>query len=513
VNLINKTRKNSLKTWLTWLVCGVLILGGSVQTFAHTDPPLKVGSKRFTESYVLGELITQQAQTKGRAEHLAGLGNTAIVLSALQSGAIDVYPEYTGTIAREILKNPQLSNIQDLKEPLQQLGLGISIPLGFMDGYSIAVTPSTAQRFNLRSLKDLKNHPEIRLGLSAEFLQRSDGWPSLAKAYGLKGLSPRAMDHGLAYDALASGIIDGIDAYTTDARVMKEHLVLLQDDLEVLPPYAAVLLYRLEVPQLHPDEWKAIAQLENTLSEEEMRAVNARVDLDHASPQAAAQALHQKIFDPSSPSRQASVSQHLGLWARCVTLIFSAEEGRLIIQHLVLVGIPVLLAAVIGIPLGVAGATFPSMGRLCLSVVGLLQTIPALALLALLIALINQIGTVPALITLFFYAMLPIVESTQSAFHNIDRHLRESAIALGAPWFKRTWYVELPVARSGIISGIRTAAVINVGGATLAAFVGGGGLGERIVGGLAVNDPALLLAGAIPAAVLALVIQLIMGRL
>jgi len=485
--------------------------GGVLLSHAYADDPLKVGSKRFTESYVLGELLTQQAQTQGRAQHLAGLGNTAIVLSALQSGAIDVYPEYTGTIAREILKNPNLVTLQDLQRPLEQLGLGIGIPLGFMDGYAIAVTASTAERLKLHRLSDLKKHPDIRLGLSAEFLQRSDGWPMIARAYGLHALTPRAMDHGLAYDALTSGIIEGIDAYTTDARVEKEHLVLLLDEQRVLPPYAAVLLYRLDVPQQHPKEWAAIAQLKNTLSEEQMRAVNALVDLDHATPAAAAQALRQTGVDQKS-AKPVLASQHQGLWARSVELIFSAEEGRLIVQHLILVMIPVLAAAMVGIPLGVAGATFPYLGRICLSVVGLLQTIPALALLALLIALINQIGTVPALITLFFYAMLPIVESTQSAFLNIDRHLRESAIALGAPWFKRTWYVELPIARSGIISGIRTAAVITVGGATLAAFVGGGGLGERIVGGLAVNDPALLIAGAIPAAVLALTIQLLMGR-
>jgi osmoprotectant transport system permease protein len=498
-----------LKYALAFATC--LFLSVGLISSAHAGDPLRVGSKRFTESYVLGELITLQAQTTGSAQHLAGLGNTAIVLSALQSGAIDVYPEYTGTIAREILKKPELVTLQDLKIPLQELGLGVSVPLGFTDGYAIAVSASTAQRLNLHSLGDLKNHPDIRLGLSAEFLQRSDGWPMLAKTYDLKNLTPRSMDHGMAYDALTSGIIEGIDAYTTDARVEKEHLVLLQDELKVLPPYAAVLLYRLEVPQQHPKEWGAIAKLENTLSEAQMRSVNAMVDLDHATPAAAAQALRQTALDQNS-AKPVLVSQNKGLWTRSLELMFSAEEGRLIVQHLILVIIPVLAAAMVGIPLGVAGATFPHMGRVCLSVVGLLQTIPALALLALLIALINQIGTVPALITLFFYAMLPIVESTQSAFENIDRHLRESAIALGAPWFKRTWYVELPIARSGIISGIRTAAVINVGGATLAAFVGGGGLGERIVGGLAVNDPALLIAGAVPAAVLALAIQLLMGR-
>jgi len=512
VTLMAKKWNNSLKNWLNFVVW-ILVVGG-IGLDAQAATPLKIGSKRFTESYVLGELLTQQAQTKGTAIHLAGLGNTGIVLSALQSGAIDVYPEYTGTIAREILKNPDYVTLQDLKEPLQRLGLGASIPLGFVDGYAIAVTQSTAQRLNLHSLKDLKQHPDLRLGLSAEFLQRADGWPVIAKAYDLQNLSPRAMDHGLAYDALTSGIIDGIDAYTTDARVLKDHIVLLKDDQEVLPPYAAVLLYRLEVPQQHPEEWKAVAQLEHTLSEEQMRSANALVDLEHATPVVAAEVLRHALFQEGhQPVSQDPGSNKNGVWARSVALMFSMEEVKLILQHLILVIIPVLAASLIGIPLGVAGASFPRLGRICLSGVGLLQTIPALALLALLIALINQIGTLPALITLFFYAMLPIVESTQSAFNNIDRHLRESAIALGAPWFKRTWYVELPVARSGIISGIRTAAVINVGGATLAAFVGGGGLGERIVGGLAVNDPALLIAGAIPAAVLALTIQLLMGRI
>lgn len=513
-------RNMALKKWLSFaiLILGIL----SYHAIAEANPPLKIGSKRFTESYILGELVTQQANTSGSAIHLAGLGNTAIVLAALRSGAIDVYPEYTGTISREILKDTSLISLQDLENPLHKMGLGVAISLGFNNGYAIAVTEETAHRRSLSSLADLHNHAEMRLGLSSEFLQRSDGWPVIAERYDLKNLSPRAMEHGLAYDALRSGIIDAIDAYTTDARVASDHLVLLQDKLNVLPPYSAVLLYRLDAPQHHPKEWQALFSLQNRISAEEMRKANARVDLEHLTPAESAKDLLVNVLAEKSSQHQDSpfqnltpvpITQNENLTARSLKLIFSKEEAGLILKHFLLVIGPVIAASLVGIPLGIAGASLPAFGQASLSVVGLLQTIPALALLALLIAMSGQIGNTPALITLFFYAMLPIVEATQSAFQGIDRNLRESAISLGAPWFQRTFYVELPIARPGILSGVRTAAIINVGGATLAAFVGAGGLGERIVGGLAINDPALLIAGAVPSAALALIIQYIASLL
>jgi len=139
--------------------------------------------------------------------------------------------------------------------------------------------------------------------------------------------------------------------------------------------------------------------------------------------------------------------------------------------------------------------------------VGVIQTIPSLALLAFLIPLLQQIGTLPALVALFLYALLPIVRNTYTGLSDIPPHLKESALVLGLPPLARLRLIELPLASRAILGGIKTAAVINVGTATIAAFIGAGGFGERIATGLALNDHGLLLAGAIPAALLALGVQ------
>jgi osmoprotectant transport system permease protein len=136
-----------------------------------------------------------------------------------------------------------------------------------------------------------------------------------------------------------------------------------------------------------------------------------------------------------------------------------------------------------------------------------LQTVPSLALLAFLIALLDRIGTLPAIAALFLYALLPIVRNTEAGLSAIPRGLTQSALALGLSRRDRLLLIELPLAAPLIVAGVRTAAVINVGTATIAAFVGAGGYGERIVAGLAVNDHALLLAGAVPAAAMALAIE------
>jgi osmoprotectant transport system permease protein len=142
-----------------------------------------------------------------------------------------------------------------------------------------------------------------------------------------------------------------------------------------------------------------------------------------------------------------------------------------------------------------------------LGVVGVIQTIPSLALFAFLIALLGAIGTLPALIALFLYALLPIVRNTYTGLEGIGRGMRQAALALGLSKQERLRRIEIPLAMPAILAGVKTSAVINVGTATIAAFVGAGGYGERIVSGLALNDNATLLAGAVPAATLALLIQ------
>jgi osmoprotectant transport system permease protein len=168
------------------------------------------------------------------------------------------------------------------------------------------------------------------------------------------------------------------------------------------------------------------------------------------------------------------------------------------------------MALIIGIPLGILAHRRSWYTRWILGGVSILQTIPSLALLTILIALLDQIGALPAVLALFLYGLLPIVNATHISLMEVPSNLKESALALGCNEWQLLFFIELPSARPIIMAGLASATVIGVGTCTLAALVGAGGFGDRIVAGLAVNDHALMLAGAIPAAILALLVQAIL---
>jgi osmoprotectant transport system permease protein len=193
--------------------------------------------------------------------------------------------------------------------------------------------------------------------------------------------------------------------------------------------------------------------------------------------------------------------------------LFAPDLPRLLAEHLALVFGSLALAVAVGVPLGVWAQARPRAGALLRGAVGLLQTVPSLALLAVLVALLGRIGFVPALLALFAYALLPIVGNTIAGLAAVPAGLVQAAQALGLSRRDVRRHVMLPLALPVLLAGVTTAAVINVGTATVAAFVGAGGLGERIVAGLAVNDPAQMLAGALPAALLAVLVQAGFGLL
>jgi osmoprotectant transport system permease protein len=453
---------------------------------------LKVGSKRFTESYILGELIVR---TAGDAVHRPGLGNTGILYAALKSGSVDLYPEYTGTIAKEILKLEGNAGLAELNRALAPLGFGVAVPLGFNNSYALAMREARAQALGIRSLGDLAKHPELKLGLSQEFLGRADGWPGLKAAYQLPFATPSGLDHGLAYEAVAAGRIDVMDVYTTDAKIERFQLRALEDDRKFFPRYDAVLLYRLDVPKRFPEAWAKLQKLEKRIDERSMIRLNAAAELQGKS-FAEAAALFGSDFRSESRSERTFLS-----------VLFGPDFWRLTREHLLLVFVSLAASIAAGVPLGVLSQKVKAMTQVVLGTVGVIQTIPSLALFAFLIALLGAIGTVPALIALFLYALLPIVRNTYAGLEGIGKGMRQAALALGLARRVRLWRIEIPLALPSILAGIKTSAVINVGTATIAAFVGAGGYGERIVSGLALNDNATLLAGAVPAAALALLIQ------
>jgi len=456
---------------------------------------LRIGSKRFTESYILGEVLRQTVEGKTSVEHRPGLGNTGIVFAALKAGSIDLYPEYTGTIAKEILKLDGNPNLDQINRALAPQGLGAAVRLGFNNTYALAMREDRASSLAIRTLSDLAKHPDLKLGLSQEFIGREDGWPGLKAAYRLPYAMPSGLDHGLAYEAIAAGKIDVMDIYSTDAKIERYKLRVLEDDRKYFPGYEAVLLYRLEVPKRFPEAWHALQGLQGRIDERRMIRMNAAAELEGKS-FAEAAALLDSDGRPHSTARRSFFAT-----------LFGPDFWRLTGEHLLLVFVSLAASIAVGVPLGVIAAKVPKSEQIVLGAVGLIQTIPSLALLAFLIALTGTIGTWPALIALFLYALLPIVRNTCTGLTGIVRGMRQAAMALGLEARDRLWLIEVPLALPSILAGIKTSAVINVGTATIAAFIGAGGYGERIASGLALNDNVTLLAGAIPAAVLALLIQ------
>lgn len=486
---------------------------------AADSPSLKVGSKRFTESYVLAEIIRQQADTAGdrRAVHQQGLGNTAIVLAALRAGSIDVYPEYTGTIAREILKLDAVPPLDEMNARLAPMGLAVSVRLGFNNTYALAIPTRLAEARRITTLTDLKAQANLRLGLSQEFIGRADGWAGLKKAYDLPWTSLRGLDHGLAYDAVAQGEIDVIDIYSTDAKIGKYQLTVLTDDKQYFPRYDAVLLHKIDVATRFPKAWAAIALLSDRIDDSGMQRMNASAELDNQSFDAVAR----NFLSANQPGRAANagVGQASGdpspsnssapkrFWAT----LFGADFLRLAVEHLGLVMFSLAASVLIGVPMGVTAARHPRVGAVILGGAGMLQTIPSLALLAILIPLTGRIGLIPALIALSVYALLPIVRNSHAGMTQIPAGIKEAAQSLAMTPSMILRLIELPLARATIMAGVKTSAVITVGTATIAAFIGAGGFGERIVTGLALNDNVTLLAGAIPVAALAILIENVFG--
>ena len=464
----------------------------SIFFFPVNAETLKVGSKRFTESYILGEVIVR---TAGDAMHRPGLGNTGILYAALTSGSIDLYPEYTGTIAKEILKLGGTAGTDEINRALAPLGLGIAVPLGFNNGYALAMREETAQRLGIRSLSDLARQTGLKLGLSQEFIGRADGWPGLKSAYAIPFAPPSGLDHGLAYEAIAAGRIDVMDIYTTDAKIARFQLRVLEDDRRFFPRYDAVLLYRLDLPKRFPEAWAKLQKLERRIDERTMIRLNAAAELQGKSFAEAAALLGTEFKSENRKER------------KFVSVLFGADFWRLTGEHLVLVFVSLAASIAVGIPLGILSSKVKAVTQIVLGAVGVIQTIPSLALFAFLIALLGVIGTVPALLALFLYALLPIVRNTHTGLEAVGRGMRQAALALGLSSRDRLRRIEIPLALPSILAGIKTSAVINVGTATIAAFVGAGGYGERIVTGLALNDNATLLAGAVPAAALALIVQ------
>lgn len=485
---------------------------------AQDDRPIVVASKPFGESYLLAEMFAQLLEARGVAvERRPGLGATEVAFEALRTGAVDVFPEYTGTALVAVLHDRLPPNrLADPRQVFahvsrafaQRYGMRWLPPLGFQNTYAIAVRRDTAARFGLATLSDLTRHGgELRGGFTADFISRPDGLAGLVGAYG-EGLRPgsvRPLSPALKYQALASGGVEMIDGYSTDGLLARYDLVTLADDRHFFPPYeAAALLSRRAAAR--DDVVAALGALSGRLDEATMRRLNRRVEVDGGDVRrVAGSALRELgLIGDGAAADEGVDAGGDGLltymWGRRDVL------ARLTLWHLWLVAAALAAACAVAIPLGLWLERRRRTAAGVLGALAAVQTIPSIALLAFMVPLLG-IGAWPALLALWLYALFPIARATFVGVRDADPAAVEAAEALGATPGQRLRLVRLPLAAPFIMAGVRTAAVITVGAATLAAFIGAGGLGEPIVEGLALADARMILSGAIPAALLALAVD------
>jgi osmoprotectant transport system permease protein len=469
------------------LLAVVLVLAGASAAHAQAaDTTLAVGSKKFTENVILGWAATHLLQQTGHAAtHRAQLGGSRFLWEALVRGDIDAYPEYTGTLLQEILSASRVRR-DALADTLARYGVAMTAPLGFNNTYALGMRTNLADSLGVRTIADLRAHPDLEFGFSNEFMDRADGWPSLRQAYNLPQ-SARGVDHDLAYRGLMNGAIDVIDLYSTDAEVEKYDIRVLADTRDHFPAYNAVFLYRMDLPA---GAVAAIKRLEGQLPADTMQRLNARAKIDQVGERVVAAHYLNAAFGLSVAAETQSRTHRVILRSR---------------EHLVLVGISLGLAILLGIPLGIVAAKVRGLGGGVLLTVGLIYTIPSLALLAVMVPPLG-VGRVPAITALFLYSLLPIVWNTYTGLNDIAGPLRESADALGLSSLAKLWRVEVPLAARSILAGLKIAAVINVGTATLGALIGAGGYGQPILTGIRRANMGLILEGTIPAAVLTVLV-------
>ncbi len=485
---------------------------------AHAQT-VRVGSKNFTEQEILGELVAQliERHTDLDVKRRFGLGGTDVCHAAILAGELDIYVEYTGTGLLNVLKQPVIHDPDAAYQAVasqyrQQFALVWLPPIGFNNTYALTVRTDEAEANGWSTVSDLTSTDRLRTGFTAEFMERPDGLPGLLERYeGLAFASTIDLDPGLMYQAVNDGQVDVISAFATDGRIEAFGLTTLQDDRRFFPPYDAAPVVRGQLLEEHPELRTALAALAGQISDAQMRRMNYAVDVEGVRPADVARAWldawpdTEGVLDEALD--QAAVDRPTGFLALVAER--RSELIQKIIEHLVLTICGVGLAVFIGVPVGVWVHRVARVRGPVLACVEMIQTVPSLAMLAFLFAVYGLLGAVPAITALVLYALLPIVLNTYTGLNEVPAQLIEAANGVGMSSRQRLRIVELPLALPVAIAGIRTATVLTVGIATLCTFIGAGGLGDFIARGLARNDPRLTLLGAVPAAIMAVALSLI----
>ncbi len=494
-----------------FLACWILLPWATPAFSANNH--IVVGSKNFMENKLLAEIFAQliEARTNLHVERRLGLAGTQVCFEALRTGAIDLYPEYTGTGLVSILQQPPTGDSRTAlntvrAEFLHKWDLWWLNPLGFENSYALAVPRAQRAGTSLRTISDLAAvSPSLTAGLGYEFIKRPDGLPGLEKRYDLKFHHVQAMQQSLKYQAAAGGKIDVLDVYTTDGRLAKYDFVVLEDDRQFFPPYEASGVIRGSTLKQHPELGPVLGLLTNAFDAKTMRRLNYRLQEGGESVEEVAGDALSALQLLSIDTKKTHPASHQEgffayLWSNRSSLINRTFE------HLTLAGLALGLGILLAIPLGLLLERHQSWAEPIIRGIGLTQTIPSIALLAFMIPVFG-IGMLPAVIALWIYSLFPIVRNTFSGLRDAAPQAVESSRALGMTEWQILHWVRLPLAAPVIMAGVRTAGVITVGTATLAAFIGAGGLGVPIVAGLQMANSIVILSGALPAAALALMID------
>jgi len=503
-------RKNLLSAvivFLLMLLCGPFA--------AAEQKKLIVGGKNFTEGFIISEIFAQLIEEKAGigVERKFGLGGTFICFEALKKGEIDLYPEYTGTALSALMKHQTVEEPGKVHSVVNEYfgrrGLIMLEPLGFNNTYTLTMPEKKARKLGIRTISDLVPHaPGLRFYCTHEFIERPDGLKGMSAMYGLRFKSVNGMDPGLTYLAARQGRADVIDGFSTDGRIPAFHLVILEDDRHFFPPYQGCPFVREDALKRFPELRRVLNGLAGKISGEDMQKMNYGVDqLGLSYREVASSFLSRHGLTGRTQGEPAVTDSFWGLLLRRKTdlLILTA-------QHIKLTAIAVSLAILIAVPLGIVMSRFGNLANPIMQVVNVIQTLPSLALLGFMVPLFG-IGIVPAIIALFLYALLPIVSNTYTGLKQVDPALLEAARAMGMKDHQILIRVELPLALNVIMAGVRTSTVLNVGTATLAAFIGAGGLGAFILRGIAMSNNNLILVGAIPVSILAILADWILKRL
>ena len=483
------------------------------------DDTVVIASKAFTENRLLGEMLAQliEQKTDLKVERRLNLGGSTVVFNAIQSGEVDIYPEYTGTGWIALLKRKERASdplkvyVQVSNVFREQLGLVWLSPFGFNNTYAVAMHEDIAQKYGITSISDMEEHQHMLRGaLTHECLEREDCYKGLVKAYDFELPNVRGMEHGLSYEALRTKRVDFVDAYTTDGKLLRYNVRILGDDKRFFAPYDAAPVVRADTLEKYPELRDTINLLAYKIDEETMRKLNFEVEENGGTYAAVARSFLSTLGVGKDGASSVDVPAPKGLldvlWERRGVTV------GLVVEHLGLTLFAVLLSVLFAVPIGIWLTRKPGLSPAALGIAGVIQTIPSLALIAFMIPIPGLgLGARSAIAALFLYALLPIMRNTFTGINEVDPTLVEAARGMGLTDRQVLQKVELPLAMRTIMAGVRTSTVISIGVATLAAFIGAGGLGDPIVTGLQLNDTKLILSGAVPAALLALLVDGLLG--